>query len=285
MSKLIEKIWFSSPSQIFKALKRRVLRESSWHYSIEAIASSKHMNFCTLIDRWERYSRVIETNSEIPTSDYEFFGKTIFELGCGPLFGWSPIAIFLGAKKYYYFEPNISMETVNSLEIKQKYFLPLYNELVSNYGPRMRFENFYNKVIQNTESIDFNSKDIIDLTISNSVLEHIPRSELRNTLMSLHSISKEKSTFMHVVDFGDHNNRSINKLDNIYIKNCNKETAQLNLLRISDIEEMLKEVKFRSINKIIYRSSEINMDKIDESWSKYSEDELRSRVVFFIGST
>ena len=284
MSRLIEKIWFSSPSQMFKALKRRVLGESSWDYSIETIASSKHLNFCALIDRWERYSRVIETNSEIAKSNYGFFGKSIFELGCGPLFGWSPIAIFLGAKKYYYFEPNISIETVNSLEIKQKYFLPLYNELVSNYGPRMKFEDFYKKVIQNTESIDFNSKDIIDLTISNSVLEHIPRSELRNTFMSLHSISKEKSNFLHVVDFGDHNNRSINKLDNIYINNCNDETPQLNLFRMSDIEEMLKAVKFKITNKIIYRSSDIKIDRIHQSWEKYSDKDLTSRVVFFLGS-
>ena len=33
--------------------------------------------------------------------------KNIFELGCGPLFGWGPIAIALGANTYYYHDPGL----------------------------------------------------------------------------------------------------------------------------------------------------------------------------------
>ena len=85
------------------------------------------------MDRWERYFKVIEnkTGDKNLKNKFNFRGKRIFELGCGPLFGWGPIAIFLGADTYYYHEPALEREVTLSQVLKEKYFSPLYKDLNS----------------------------------------------------------------------------------------------------------------------------------------------------------
>ena len=85
-------------------------------YSLDFIINNKkHMNRNYLIDRWERYKKVINVKENIDMeSNFSFQGKKILELGCGPLYGWGPIALYLGSEEYYYLEPALRRKTIQS---------------------------------------------------------------------------------------------------------------------------------------------------------------------------
>ena len=129
--KIIKKIWNASPASIFSALQKKFVYGNDYNYSTKAILSNnKYMNPNILIDRWERYNRVILQNLNINFPEVK--GKQVFEIGCGPLLGWGPILLFLGAKSFFFYEPNFQIETIKSKDVKKKYYLVTYNELVSN---------------------------------------------------------------------------------------------------------------------------------------------------------
>lgn len=56
-----------------------------WNYSIKGILSdNKHMNPFTLMDRFERYKRVLKSSGIDDCEGFNFENKTIFKLGSGP---------------------------------------------------------------------------------------------------------------------------------------------------------------------------------------------------------
>ena len=113
MKHLLKKVWETPPNKIYGSMIKRLTFSKSiqsYDYSLKSILQSqKHMQTVSLIDRWERFWKVIENYSGDKSlkNKFNFTGKKIFELGCGPLFGWGPIALFLGADTYYYYEPNL----------------------------------------------------------------------------------------------------------------------------------------------------------------------------------
>lgn len=285
ISNIIKKLWTSSPSEIVFLFKNRLYKESNWNYSLKQIVKSKkHMNTQYLIDRWERYWRIIENHNHDDGSKkyFEFQNKAIFELGCGPLFGWGPIALFKGANIYYYYDPSLIRQVVESTEIKEKYFNPLYKELLSNFGNTMSFNEFYRKIMAKCISVDFSKKEFVDLILSNSVLEHIPRNDIQTMLSKLFFICKNKGYFLHSVDFGSHE-FGTKGFGSLYTRDLNKELKNLNLLRMSDIEKYLIESGFQLLHNTIYHSQKVSRDSLNPTWKKYLDKDLTSRVVFFVG--
>ena len=62
MKQLFEKVWESSPKQVFEIIRNKLTfknKKNSYDYTLDFILkSNKHMNVQHLIDRWERYWRV-----------------------------------------------------------------------------------------------------------------------------------------------------------------------------------------------------------------------------------
>lgn len=239
------------------------------------------MNAQYLIDRWERYQRVIQSQNR-QKIDFSFQGKTIFELGCGPVFGWGPIAIFRGAKKYYYHDPALITSVVKSDDIKNKYFVPLHKELISNFGDTLTFNDFYERVMNQCIPIDLSKEESIDLILSNSVLEHVPSKELGTLLSKLQSILKSGGYFFHSVDHGSHGIGGYG-FGSLYSKNRSNELKDLNLLRKSEINNLFIEAGVEAPQTVIYHSQNINNNSLHPSWKSYSNDDLCARVVFYFG--
>jgi len=284
MLEFLKKLWHYSPAQFVNSLKWRLFEHSEWDYSLgQVLQSKKHMNAQYLIDRWERYWRVIENKHGIGIKHHFGFQKnTILELGCGPLFGWGPIAIFLGAEKYFYHEPELLRDVIYSDQVRRGYFYPLFEELVANFGNRMSFAKYYEKVINKCQPGDFSDQASADLILSNSVLEHIPKSEMQFLLDKLFFVTKPGGHYFHSVDFGSHGIGG-GGFGSIYAKDQAIDIRRINLLRKSEIEWMLKESGFRSIHTTIYRANDIARQAVHESWIEYSDDDLSARVVFFVG--
>jgi len=288
MKQLFKKVWETPPNKIYESVIKRLtfsISNQSYDYSLKSILQSqKHMQTVSLMDRWERYFKVIEnkTGDKNLKNKFNFRGKRIFELGCGPLFGWGPIAIFLGADTYYYHEPALEREVTLSQVLKEKYFSPLYKELMSEFSLNISFSEFYDKVKSKCLPMDFNNVNNIDLILSNSVLEHIPFNDLDSLLSNLHKISNEKALYMHAVDFGSHG-KGGSGFGSLYRESNTTTNKILSLLRKNDIEKCLIDNGFSLMHSIVYRSEVIDRNKIDPSWSDYSDIDLNSKTVFFIG--
>ena len=181
---IIRKFWHASPASLYRAILKRTYYGNDYNYSTKAILNDKkHLNANYLIDRWERYNRILIKNKII--NPLKIKGKTIFELGCGPLLGWGPILLYLGAKKFYIDEPNFNKQIIYSKELQVKYFRVLYDEMVSNYGKLMEFKKFIDLIKLNYEEIDYSRLEKVDIILSNSVLEHISKEEIKTTLQRI----------------------------------------------------------------------------------------------------
>tara|TARA_B100002003_G_C13599171_1_gene309181 strand:- start:200 stop:508 length:309 start_codon:yes stop_codon:yes gene_type:complete len=96
------------------------------------------------------------------------------------------------------------------------------------------------------------------------------------------------ANFMHIVDFDTHGFLELDlsglySLDNKIIANSNKQLP-INLLRKSNIEEILITSGFNLNHSIIYRNEDFKDANFDSSWEKYSDEDLKAKTVFFIGN-
>ena len=81
---IIRKFWHASPASLYRAILKRTFYGNYYNYSTKSILNDKkHLNVNYLVDRWEHYNRILIKNKII--NPLKIKGKTIFELGCGPL--------------------------------------------------------------------------------------------------------------------------------------------------------------------------------------------------------
>ncbi len=287
ITKVIKHIWGNSPETVLNNIIGKLSGLGNFDYSLDSVLKNrKHLDYFNLIDRWHRYWRVIEMyTTDISMNKFKFANSIVLEMGCGPLLGWGPMAIFLGSKKYYYIEPSLRREVVESNEIKNSYFLPFYDELVSNFGNRLKFETFYEKVMTEIAplNIDENmSESLVDIILSNSVLEHIHENEIGSLMEQLYLISKTGGHYLHAVDFSDHQ-KNKDHFGFIYLKPKKENRMNsLNLMRKSEMIKLLIDAGF-NCESVVYHKTEVDKKNIHPFWEKYSEEDLTSRVVFLLG--
>lgn len=281
---LIIKLWNKSPADIVNFLKKKFIYKSDYNYSTSSVLNDKkHMNPSILIDRWSRYLRVINANIENSKFVSDVKDKNVFELGCGPLLGWGPLLIFLGAKSFSYYEPNLRKQTIMSDKIKNKYFYELYSELVSNYGKIMEFNIFYKLIFEKSIPIDFNGNKYIDISISNSVLEHIPRKEISDSLSKVFNVMRDDATFMHVVDHSPHSAFDTS-LMSFYRYGKNKKHEGVNLLRKNEMKDILIGSGFVNFIDYVYRKETVDIKKIHNSWTHFNIEDLEAKTVFYVST-
>lgn len=259
-----------------KKLLSNALGRHPWGYSLTAVINDKKAYAIDkLIDRLVRILRVINQNSEFDLAPKHLFaGKVIFEIGCGPLLGYGPLAGFFGGKKFKFSEPNL-LETAPEIYRNHKiYFDNLYSELVRNFGCLISYER-YRAFIESAGTIN---EDIVtaDTILSNSVMEHIHGDSGRVLPQKL-KIAKHFAS-VHVVDFGDHcSHPLLNPFDELYRNNRAIKDANLNKLRPSEMTKFINS-EFGIDHKFLdYRYGPIPKN-MHFSWKKYSQDELKVRT-------
>lgn len=289
MMRRVRKLWNTSPAELAVIVSRRCRNflgtaNNGWDYSLAAVVRNpKHMNTKLEIERWERMWRIckLRDRSELE-GHFDFQGKVVLEVGCGPVLGVGPIALFRGAKNFLYKEPGLVRGALESKEIKQAYFAPLHSELVANYGDLMAFEQWYSKVIDLSRPFQIDTAYPVDLTVSHSVLEHIPRSIIENFVKELYEATKPGGWFVHIVDFGPHGHGD-GQMVSLYKSDWQKELPNLNLFRKSDIENTLRGAGFEINASLPYKLDQLGDAYIHDTWRKYSSDDLAHRVVFIFG--
>lgn len=169
------------------------------------MSSSKHargIRFAELLLRQEAIVR-----RHMPWQPLDFSNKRVVEVGCGPLAGYGPLAIFCGARSFESAEPEWDPELFFSAPVQDKYLRTFHADLCGLFGPRMAFADFVAALRAGLkiETCGFERSAIVgpvDIVLSQSVLEHV--FPLEATVAKLAQIQSPQTRFLHLVDFGNH---------------------------------------------------------------------------------
>ena len=235
-----------TPRESWRILRHRLpgLRGGpSWQPN-ELIYSSKHgrgIRFAELLLRQEAVVR-----RAMDWEPLDFDGRRVVEIGCGPLGGYGPLAIFCGAAAFESAEPEWDAQLFESPEVTEKYLFIFYADLVALYGPGMDFAEFRKRLrermqIQRCGFERFTAGGKADIVISQSCLEHV--FPIEGTIDKLAEIQTPATRFLHLVDFGNHYPTG-NPLDGLYEQPRDDYIARrgkaMNLLRAPDIDALFK---------------------------------------------
>ncbi|MCH7655861.1 MAG: methyltransferase domain-containing protein [Chloroflexi bacterium] len=166
-------------------------------YSVGSVdASPKHADPAKLIDRLFRYERALG-------EEIDFAGKTVLEIGAGPVLGWALVGIARGAACYHVLEPAFNPAV---LDRYAAYFrthrqwigrvvgeVPPVDELLASGAIR---------VVRAPAARTGLPEGSVDLVLSNSVLEHVEHVDA--LVDELDRICGPDALQYHVVDFTDH---------------------------------------------------------------------------------
>lgn len=125
--------------------------------------------------------------------------------------------------------------------------------------------------------------DLVDISFSNAVLEHVYASEMFDTFKELKRISKKDAVSSHYIDFKDHLAYSLNNLrfsEEFWEKPIVKKSGiYTNRLRFSDIVKAMEEAGFHCEICKVEKWPELPVKKqsLDSAFFKYSIEDLLIR--------
>jgi hypothetical protein len=235
-----------TPRESWRILRHRLpgLRGGPSWQPKELIYSSKHGRGIRFAELLLRQEAVVARAMAWEPLNFE--GQRTVEIGCGPLGGFGPLALFCGAASFESAEPEWDPALFESPEVAEKYLFIFYADLVALYGKRMEFETFRKilrerMLIQRCGFEKFAMAGKADIVISQSCLEHV--FPIEGTIDKLAEIQHARTRFLHLVDFGNHYPTG-NPLDGLYEQPRDEYIARrgkaMNLLRAPDIDALFR---------------------------------------------
>jgi hypothetical protein len=239
------------------------------------------------VDRFLRYERVLQ--AKIPWTPLEFDGKRVVEIGCGPLLGWGPIAVYLGANEYVCIEPRYREEVLESDVVWTHFFLPFHQQLDALFGRGTDFDDFVDRVrtrirvepvaIENFTGVGGTA----DIVFSNGVLNHV--AGLERAIESIQRISHDSTRQFHVVNFTDHMSPPDDPFREIYRLDPAEYFAHdslLNLKRPSEIAMLFRNAGIPVTIVPYYVDHAIGSRALAPYWTRFDRSDLAIQIAFFI---
>ncbi len=280
-----------TPRETWRLLRRRlpVLKDGPAWTADELLSSSKHgrgIRFAELLLRQEAVVR-----QHLGTwQPLDFEGRRVVEVGCGPLGGYGPLALFCGAASFESAEPEWDPGLFFSTVVREKYLRVFHADLCALYGPRMDFAGFCTVIEQRMrvhcggfEAADFAGK--AEIVLSQSVLEHV--FPLDQTVEKLAQIQTPETRFLHLVDFGNHY-PTPSPFDGLYDAPPETYIARrgkaINLLRASDVDRIFRD--FNIVARVIPSRTMPSggPDRVSRWWSERYDDDTLSTQLALVAS-
>ena len=233
-----------TPFETWRLVRRRlpVLRDGPAWTAGELLSSAKHVRGIRFAELLLRQEAIVRRHMDWPALDFE--GQHVVEVGCGPLAGFGPLAIFCGASQFESAEPEWDAELFFSQAIADGYLAGFHADLVALYGPRLDFGAFRRALAERMiiHRTGFEAAPMAggaDIVLSQSCLEHV--FPLASTVARLAAIQTPQTRFLHLVDFGNHY-PTLNPLEGLYEQPPEAYIARrghaINLLRSSDVAHL-----------------------------------------------
>jgi hypothetical protein len=240
-----------------------------------------------VVDRFLRYERVLQKKSVWTPLDFD--GKRLLEIGCGPLLGVGPIAVYLGAIEYVSAEPNYQPSVLESEVVWKRFFLPLHQQLDALFDRGISFEEFVDRVrsriVVDTVAFENYTRagDMFDVVYSNGVLQHI--SDLDSAVDVIKRLSHASTRQFHVVNFTDHVSlpddpfREIYRLDP---EDYFEHDSLLNLKRPTEVADMFRQSGI-PVTMVPYIADQpARSDTMASYWSRFDASDLAVQIAFFV---
>lgn len=287
---LLRRLWEMPPREVAHKLSKRI-RGSSTYDLDDLLRSAKHMRAQLFYDFLSRYEAILARAHG--WQPLEFEDRAVLEVGCGPVLGFGPLALFLGCRSYTAIEPTFDAELALHPRVQDGYYLRVYKDLAGVFGPRMSYEAFLHRLrtratVARTmiEHADFES-GTFDIVLSNSTLEHLQ--PLEASIRKLRLLSKESARFVHLVDFGNHRpTRSpfsgmYSVEPDVYLGRYGKG---INLARAPDMLRVFREAGFNVGLQPYYWYREFFDESIAPWWKeRYTNDDLFLKAAIVFGPT
>jgi len=262
--------------------------EEDFPYDLESILGNPfHMDARRPVDRLLRYERVLEAKTAWTPLDFE--GKRVLEIGCGPLLGWGPIAVYLGSTEYVCIEPRYRSEVLESDVVWTRFFLPLYQQLDALFDRGISFDDFADRVRSRIQVDPVAIKDctraggMADIVVSNGVLHHI--AELDSALDRIKHLSHASTRQFHVIHFNDHMSPPDTPFREIYRQDPAEYFARdslLNLKRPSEISALFDRMSI-PVTVIPYIVDQaIEPYDLAPYWTQFDKSDLAIQIAFFV---
>lgn len=279
-----------TPLETWRLARRRlpVLRNGPAWTAAELLLSGKHgrgIRFAELLLRQEAVVR-----RHMAWEPLDFAGRRVVEVGCGPLAGYGPLAIFCGATSFESAEPEWDASLFRSEAVADRYLRVFHADLTALYGPRMDFAGFCEALDERmtVHRCGFEAASIAapaDIVLSQSCLEHV--FPLEATVQKLAAIQHPQTRFLHLVDFGNHYPTG-NPFDGLYEQPPADYIARrgkaINLLRASDVPTLFARcgIPARSIASRVLKESYAGT--VHAWWREhYDEAALFTQLALVVG--
>ena len=279
-----------TPIETWRLVRRRlpVLRDGPAWTAAELLSSAKHIRGIRFAELLLRQEAIVRRHMD--WSPLNFEGQQVVEVGCGPLAGFGPLAIFCGAASFESADPEWNEKLFFSEPISERYLHLFHADLVGLYGPRMDFAAFRSALAQRMtiHRSGFETAPItapVNIVLSQSCLEHV--FPLEATVAKLEAIQTPKSRFLHLVDFGNHYPTK-HPLDGLYEQPAEAYIARrgkaINLLRSSDVTRLFAESGIASSTIPARRVADNYRGTIHPWWrERYDDEALFTQLVLVAG--
>jgi hypothetical protein len=269
-------------------LSRLKLGEEDFRYDLQRILGhSVHMDARRVVDRFLRYERVLQVKSAWIPLDFD--DRRILEIGCGPLLGAGPIAVYLDATEYVCVEPRYQPDVLESELVWSRFFLPFYQQLDALFDRGLSFDEFVDRVrsrirVETVAIEDYRyAGDRMDIVFSNGVLNHI--SDLDRAVALIRQVSDASTRQFHVVNFTDHSSLPDDPFRAIY----RLEPAQyfeqdslLNLKRPSEIADLFVDAGIPVTTIPYITDMSAVPGELAPYWLRFDTADLAIQIAFFV---
>lgn len=254
----------------------------------DLLNSAKHRHGIRFAELLLRQEAVAQRHMDWAPLDFE--GQRVVEVGCGPLGGYGPLAIFRGAEQFESAEPEWEPGLFFSDSVRERYFRVMHADLVALYGARMDFDAFWRALREKmtVHKAGFDAAPIAgeaDIVLSQSCLEHV--FPLEGTVAKLADLQGRSTRFLHLVDFGNHY-LGHSPFDGLYEQPPEVYIARrgkaINLARSSDVARLF-EAKGIPAHVIPSRVVKDSYRGSIHSWwrERYDESDLFTQLALVAG--
>jgi hypothetical protein len=279
-----------TPRESWRMVRRRMplLRDGPAWTPEELLSSAKHGRGIRFAELLLRQEAVVRRSMAWEPLDFE--ERRVVEIGCGPLAGYGPLAIFCGARSFESAEPEWEPGLVESEAVRERYLRVFHADLSALYGPRMNFDEFRTR-LQNRMTIHqtmFERAQITqpaDIVLSQSCLEHVFPPDA--TIAKLAAIQTTRTRFLHLIDFGNHY-PTVNPFEGLYEQPPSDYIARrgkaINLLREPDFKELFARHGIAARFVRSRMAGENFAGTVHDWWrERYKDDALFTQLVLVVG--
>lgn len=285
---VISRLWELPPRVVVRKLIRRLISKTGVDYD-ELLRSAKYMRPQRPYDFLSRSEAILARTHQWPPLEFE--DRDVVEIGCGPVLGFGPLAVFRGCRSFAAVDPGLDVSVVHHSKIQEKFFLGVHKDLCGIFGPRLGFREFLERLQTRVKPVQSSIVDAglagpqFDIVLSHSTLEHIE--PLTASVERLHSWCRPDVRFMHLVDFGNHRSTR-NPFSGMYSVEPDEyrrhHGRSINLARPPEMMCVLREAGFDADIAPYYSYPEFYDEPITPRWRKqFSDEELFLKVAIIFG--